>query len=64
VVEAAYFRSFESEEDEGRGVGEAPLALLVPTWALVLVNFYFGIDASLTAGVATNAARSLMGMLP
>ena len=64
VVEAAYFRSFDAKGEEDRSVGEAPLALLVPTWALVLVNFYFGIDASLTAGVATDAARSLMGMLP
>ncbi len=63
VVEAAYFRSFQPDEDE-ETVVEAPLALLVPTWALVLVNFYFGIDASLTAGVAGDAARSLMGMLP
>ncbi|MDX1568060.1 MAG: proton-conducting transporter membrane subunit, partial [Longimicrobiales bacterium] len=64
VVEAAYFRSFDAKGKEERSVGEAPLALLVPTWALDLVNFYFGIDASLTAGVATDAARSLMGMLP
>lgn len=63
VVEAAYFRSFEDAHDDGEAPGEAPLSLLVPTWALVLVNFYFGIDASLTAGVATDAARSLMGMV-
>ena len=44
--------------------GEAPLALLVPTWALIVVNFYFGIDATLTAGVAGTAAQSLLGVLP
>ena len=39
-------------------IREAPLSLLIPTWILVLANFYFGIDASLTAGVATRAAES------
>jgi multicomponent Na+:H+ antiporter subunit D len=61
VVEAAYFGdSFDQDEPPG----EAPLALLVPTWALVVVNFYFGVDATLTAGVAGTAARSLLGVLP
>ncbi|NIP59420.1 MAG: monovalent cation/H+ antiporter subunit D family protein, partial [Gemmatimonadetes bacterium] len=63
VVEAAYFRSF-TEDNEAEVVDEAPLALLVPTWALVLVNFYFGIDAQLTSRVAGEAARTLMGVLP
>lgn len=40
---------------------EAPLALLLPTWALVLANLYFGVDATLTAGAAERAAAVLFG---
>jgi len=58
VVEVAYF-----EEAEGEGPREeAPLSLLIPTWALVLANLYFGIDATLTSGIAAGAARLLMGL--
>ncbi|MDE2875782.1 MAG: proton-conducting transporter membrane subunit, partial [Gemmatimonadota bacterium] len=57
VVEAAYFRSYEG--DEG-GAQEAPWRLLVPTWALVGANLYFGIDAVRTAQVAERAAEVLM----
>jgi multicomponent Na+:H+ antiporter subunit D len=60
VVEVAYFGQVSPEA----GIREAPLGLLVPTWALVLANLYFGIDASLTAGVATRAAEVLIGGLP
>jgi multicomponent Na+:H+ antiporter subunit D len=59
VVEVAYFREIGDRE-----VREAPLGLLVPTWALVVANLYFGVDASLTAGVATRAAELLIGGLP
>ena len=37
--------------------GEAPRSMLLPTWVLVLANLYFGIDTSLTVGVASQAAR-------
>ena len=60
VVEVAYFRGLSP----GAEVREAPLALLVPTWALVLANFWFGIDASMTAEVATRAATVLLGGVP
>jgi len=59
VVEVAYFRTRDPDD---AAVQEAPLSLLVPTWVLVLANFYFGIDASLTAGVATRAAQALLGV--
>ena len=59
VVEVAYFRPPSGDV----AIREAPLALLVPTWALVLANLWFGIDASLTAGVATRAAELLIGGL-
>jgi multicomponent Na+:H+ antiporter subunit D len=61
VVEAAYFQ----ERDEGApDIVEAPLALLIPTWALIVANFYFGFDATYTAELAESAARSLMGIAP
>ncbi|MCH7565782.1 MAG: monovalent cation/H+ antiporter subunit D family protein [Gemmatimonadetes bacterium] len=62
VVEAAYFHDFPGDDEHD--LGEAPLAMLVPTWALILANLYFGIDASLTSGVAGSAARSLLGLGP
>lgn len=61
VVEAAYF------EDGTAGaapVSEAPLSMLVPTWILILANVYFGIDTSLTLGVAEKAAMALFGGAP
>jgi multicomponent Na+:H+ antiporter subunit D len=58
VVEAAYFRQFVGELE----VKEAPLALLLPMWALVAANVYFGIDATLTTGIAGRAARLLLGV--
>ena len=59
VVEVAYFRDPPANHPR---VTEAPLSLLVPTWVLVLANFYFGIDTTLTVGVAENAARILLGL--
>ena len=60
VVEVAYFQSADPDHQ----VREAPLSLLLPTWALVLASFYFGIDASTTAGIATRAAEALLGVMP
>lgn len=56
VVEAAYFREFPGEEE----TREAPWTLLGPTWALVALNLYFGIDAARTVGIARQAAEALM----
>ncbi len=61
VVEAAYFKDFAGDDDT---VQEAPLGLLLPTWALIVANFYFGIDATFTSGVAGQAARMLLGGTP
>ncbi len=57
VVERAYFH----DAPNGRVVREAPLSLLIPTWALVLANLYFGVQTDLTVGVATRAAEMLLG---
>jgi len=60
VVESAYFHDYLGDLE----VREAPLPLLIPIWVLVIANFYFGIDASLTAGIAGRAAESLLGVVP
>ena len=38
----------------------APLALLLPTWVLVLANFYFGIDTTLPMEAGQRAAVALL----
>ncbi len=60
VVEVAYLRP----APDGPAVREAPLAMLVPTWALVLTNLWFGVHATFTVGVASRAARFLVGGAP
>ena len=62
VVEVAYFRPPAGDEPPGRC--EAPWSLLAPTWALVAMNVYFGIDAGRTVAVAREAARALLGGTP
>jgi len=58
VVEATWFQQRPEGAPE---VAEAPLVLLAPTWALVALNFYFGLDTRLTVSAATAAAEALLG---
>jgi multicomponent Na+:H+ antiporter subunit D len=58
IVEVAYLTPSPDGAPERQ---EAPLPLLVPTWALVLASLYFGIDARLTSGAAARAAAVLFG---
>lgn len=58
VVEAAYFKEFAGEDET---VLEAPLGLLLPTWALIVANFYYGINGTFTSEIAGQAARMLLG---
>ena len=58
IVEIAYF---QEPSEKVAQLSEAPLILLVPTWVLILANIYFGVDTSVTLGVAEQAARSLIG---
>lgn len=60
IVEVAYFQPGESRDR----TQEVPLGLLLPTWALVIANIYFGIDTRLTVGLAEQAARALTGAQP
>ena len=61
VVEAAYFRPRPKDKAL---VGEAPLAMLIPTWLLIGLTIYFGVDTSLTLGIAGRAAEYLLGGAP
>jgi len=56
VLEALYFKS---PADDMPAVKEAPLLLLVPTWALVLANVYFGLDTDFSVGMAGRAVEAL-----
>jgi len=60
VVEVAYLRPAPA----GATVREAPLSMLIPTWILIGASIYFGIDTSLTVGVARQAADMLLGVAP
>jgi multicomponent Na+:H+ antiporter subunit D len=61
VVEVAYFKAPPEDAPEIR---EAPASLLGPTWVLVGATLVFGIFTSLSVGVASGAARMLLGMMP
>ncbi len=58
VIEAAWF---SSRPKDAADVTEAPLALLIPTWGVVVLNFYFGLDTRLTVSAASAAAEALIG---
>jgi len=59
VVEVAYFRAPAHRLDE---VKEAPVSMLIPTWILIAANIYFGVDTSLSFGIARTAAEGLLGL--
>jgi multicomponent Na+:H+ antiporter subunit D len=61
LIEALYFKPMT---DTSSSVTEAPMLLLLPTWGLVLANIYFGLDTSLTVGIAKKAAAILMAVNP
>lgn len=58
VVEVAWFAKPDVETAQLR---DPPLSLLLPTIVLAAACVFFGLDASLTAGLAENAARTLFG---
>ncbi|MDH3468426.1 MAG: monovalent cation/H+ antiporter subunit D family protein, partial [Gammaproteobacteria bacterium] len=58
IVEAAYFKPLSNAAQDAV---EAPLGLLLPTWALVALNVYFGVDATWTASIASRIAVALLG---
>jgi multicomponent Na+:H+ antiporter subunit D len=58
VVEVGYFRPAPEDAAE---VAEAPFSLLLPIWLLIGSTVFFGVFTSLSAGVASAAARMLLG---
>lgn len=58
IVEAAWMTERPADLP---AVKEAPLGLLVPTWIMVALNFYFGLDTRLTVGAASAAAEVMLG---
>jgi multicomponent Na+:H+ antiporter subunit D len=61
VVEVAYFKEPLEQNEE---VTEAPISMLAPTWLLIGATLVFGIFTSLSVGVASAAARYLLGVAP
>jgi multicomponent Na+:H+ antiporter subunit D len=61
IVEAT---CFHSPGDERPGLREAPLSMLLPTWLLIALNLYIGVDATLLTGLADDAAAVLSGKAP
>ncbi len=59
IVETAWFQQADTNTATIR---EAPLQLLIPTWVLIGASVYFGINTDLTVGVATAAAKVLLGI--
>jgi len=58
VVEATCLQPAAVREEE---LKEAPASMLLPTWALIAANLYFGTDASLTSSMARQGAETLLG---
>jgi multicomponent Na+:H+ antiporter subunit D len=58
VVEVAYF---QAPPIPTREVKEAPAVMLIPLWLLIGANLYFGVDASLSTGIAQRGAADLFG---
>ena len=58
IVEVAYL---ENDVDQEQVSKEVPISMLAPLWVLVILNFYFGIDADLTTWVARNVAETFLG---
>jgi len=58
VVESAFLRP--APADQG-AVREAPLSMLIPLWAMIALNIYFGLDTTYSVDIARAAAAMLVG---
>ena len=63
VVEHAYFKE-PTQGSIQQKAKEAPIIMLIPMWTLVVATIYFGVNTSLTVGVAARAAGDLLGLAP
>ena len=52
---------FKEPPEEAPEVREAPASILAPTWVLIGATIFFGVFTSLSVGVASAAARALLG---
>jgi multicomponent Na+:H+ antiporter subunit D len=57
VVEIAWFR----EPPRGAELAKPPASMVAAIWILVAMSVYFGLDATLPAGLADAAAAALLG---
>ena len=57
IVETLYMQPASPQSQ----TSEAPLSLLLPTWALIGFTIWFGIDAELTNSLSKTAAEALLG---
>ncbi len=57
VVETLYMQSALP----GTEAIEAPLMLLLPTWTLIILTIWFGVDAEMTNALSRAAAEALLG---
>jgi multicomponent Na+:H+ antiporter subunit D len=58
VVEVAYFHVPGTMMHKVR---EAPAVMLIPTWLLIGINLYVGVDASLITDITRQGAKTLIG---
>ena len=61
IIEVTYLTTRPKEAPK---VTEVSLQMLIPIWALVCANIYFGIDTDLTVSVAESIAQALVGGKP
>jgi multicomponent Na+:H+ antiporter subunit D len=59
VVEVAYLKPIPENATK---IEDAPPAMLIPTWLLIVASIYYGINTELTVGVAKQAAQQLLGV--
>ncbi len=57
IIEAAYFQEAPKNAAVAK---EAPLSMLLPIWVMAGASIYFGINATWTLNIATDAAEALM----
>jgi len=60
LVEVLYFNVADKPQQGQISATEAPLMMLIPMWALVLANVYFGFNTELTVGTAEQAVKLLL----
>lgn len=61
VLLLAYFQSPPEINGQVVAKNEAPLAMLVPMWALALASIFVGVESDAIVGAATRAAELLLG---